>query len=253
VKIAFFDSGVGGLTVLKEAMLRMPEEEYIYYGDSEHAPYGTKTKEEIQQFVFNAVEFLSKYELKALVLACNTATSVAVDELRKKYAFPIIGMEPAVKLAVKNSKQQKIIVCATNLTLKEGKLNQLVLNLNAMEMVEYLPLQELVMYAERFEFSSSAVMEYLEEKLVAINWMEFDSIVLGCTHFIYFKNLIQKYIPAGVQILDGNDGTVNNLRSKIGITSTPNPLPPDYFISGKPADPAFFNRYLRYLDQTIKV
>jgi glutamate racemase len=253
VKIAFFDSGVGGLTVLKEAMLRMPEEEYIYYGDSENAPYGTKTKEEIQQLVFRAVEFLSKYELKALVLACNTATSVAVDELRKRYTFPILGMEPAVKLAVKNNRQQKILVCATNLTLKEGKLNQLVLNLNAREMVEYLPLQDLVMYAEHFEFSSPAVMNYLEKKLAPINWNEFDSIVLGCTHFIYFKSLLQKYIPTWVQILDGNEGTVNNLCSKIQPNTSSDSVNTEYFISGKAADPIFFNRYLQFLDHTAKV
>lgn len=252
MKIAFFDSGVGGLTVLQEALKRMPGEDYIYYGDSDHAPYGTKTKEEIKGHVFRSVEFLAQMDLKALVLACNTATSVTVDDLRKMYSFPIIGMEPAVKLAVKNTKNQKIIVCATNVTLKEGKLSQLVSNLNATEMVEYLPLQELVMFAENFDLESPEVIAYIQKKFSSFNWNEFDSIVLGCTHFIYFRHLIRQFVPKEIQILDGNEGTIKNLASKITLNSGPKAQEIPYFISGRKADKGFFDRYLRFLNQYEK-
>lgn len=247
--IAFFDSGAGGLTVLHEAMKKMPGENFIYFGDARNAPYGTKTREEIKELVFKAVEFLEEKGLKALVLACNTATSAAVAELREKYDFPIIGMEPAVKPAVENSKKHKVLVCATDLTLKEEKLNNLVRNLNAGDKVDYLSLQELVMFAENFELNGPKVSSYLKEKMSQPDWDKYDSIVLGCTHFIFFREQIRKLIPERIRILDGNEGTVNNLMTKIDIRNSAKSKEIQYYISGDRADAAYFQKYLDYLTQ----
>ena len=121
MKIAFFDSGVGGLSVLQTAIQVLPPQQYIYFADSVNAPYGTKSKKEIKKLMFEAVDFLQTKNINALVVACNTATSAAIKDLRKQYDFPIIGMEPAVKPAIEKSKKKKIVLFATELTLKEKK------------------------------------------------------------------------------------------------------------------------------------
>ena len=152
--IGFFDSGIGGLSVLKEALKILPNENYIYYGDTENAPYGTKTKEEVKDLTFRAVEFLDKHKIKALVVACNTATSAAVRELREKYSFPIIGMEPAIKPAVENNqkKGKRVLTLATPLTLKEEKFQSLISKFDVEHIVDMLPAPKLVEFAEKFIF-----------------------------------------------------------------------------------------------------
>lgn len=247
-KIAFFDSGVGGLTALHEAVKRLPHEHFIYYGDSENAPYGIKPKQEICSLVFNAMELLAGYDLKAAVLACNTATSVAVADLRNTYTFPILGMEPAVKLAVKNSSDKRILVTATDRTLKEEKLKNLVVGLNVYDRVDFLSLQNLVMYAERFEFNTAEAEQYLREKIHSVDWNRYDALVLGCTHFIYFRRQIEALLPAGVQVLDGNEGTVKHLLTKIELNSTAEKGSVEYFISGKPDSEGHYLRYMKFLD-----
>ena len=125
MRIVFFDSGIGGLTVLKRALVAMPNEEYIYYADTRNVPYGVKPKDEVRTYVLNAADFLSRQNIQALVIACNTATSVAINDLRQRFDFPVIGMEPAVKPAIVRNTGKKILVFATSLTLKESKLDTL--------------------------------------------------------------------------------------------------------------------------------
>jgi len=247
-KIAFFDSGMGGLTVLREAIRLMPNEQYIYFADSENAPYGTKSSAMIKKLVFDAVDFLSEIGIKALVLACNTATSVAVEDLRKHYAFPIIGMEPAVKPAVESAPHKKTLVCATDKTLAEDSLRILIQNLDAEDQVEQLSLQSLVLFAEKFDFGHARIEAYLKDRFAPINWSEFDSIVLGCTHFPYFKREIAALLPAHVRILDGNVGTVTHLKNRVIPTQNNSPLPIEYFLSGKKADASLFDRYFDLMD-----
>ena len=131
MRIAFFDSGIGGLTVLHQAKKLMPQEDYLYYADTDHVPYGSKTKEEIRRYVEEAVDFIAAQDVKALVVACNTATSVAIQSLRARYSFPILGMEPAVKPAVKNiAVSKRVLVTATPVTLREQKLHDLLLQVD---------------------------------------------------------------------------------------------------------------------------
>ena len=125
--IGFMDSGVGGLSVLREAVRVLPNEDFIYFGDSANAPYGTRTVREIRELTFKAVEKLMEYDIKALVVACNTATSAAISELRSKYKdMPVIGIEPAVKPAVVCSNGGRIIVMATPMTLRQRKFRELI-------------------------------------------------------------------------------------------------------------------------------
>ncbi len=215
MRIGFFDSGIGGLTVLHEAIKVYPHAHYIYYADTKNVPYGTKKKKEISELVLSAAEFLSEKNIDLLVVACNTATSVAIKSLRKKYEFPIIGMEPAVKPAAERSKgktkQNRILVCATKLTLKEQKLIDLIADLKASDKVDLLSLQKLVRYAEDMKMDSKSVRKYLKRKMETVAWEHYSSVVLGCTHFLYYRSVIQELIPSHIAIIDGNKGTISRM------------------------------------------
>lgn len=243
--IGFFDSGIGGLTVLHEALKVLPNEHYIYFSDGDNAPYGTRPKEEVRELVLKAVEFIANQHIKALVVACNTATSVAIEDLRRLYDFPIIGMEPAVKPAVMSGSRKRVLVFATELTLKEEKFKNLVASVDKNQVVDYLPLQELVMFAERFEFDEAKIVPYLQAKLSGLDLSKYGAVVLGCTHFLFFKKFMQQVLPPEIQIIDGNLGTVNNLKNKLGGNLNDGPGNVSYFLSGKPMEAAPFERYLK--------
>ena len=214
MSIAFFDSGIGGITVLHEALKILHSEDYIYFADTLNAPYGTKSRDEVRTLVFNAVDFIVSLGVSAVVVACNTATSVAIEDLRKRYSIPIIGMEPAVKPAVEKTggTQKRVLVTATPLTLKEEKLKNLIDRIDNEHIVDLLPLPGLVQFAENFEFRSEVVAEYLKHELAAYDLSRYGTIVLGCTHFLFYRNIFKRIIPAGVDIIDGNIGTINHLK-----------------------------------------
>lgn len=247
--IAIFDSGIGGLTVLYEAQQLLASESFLYYADSHNLPYGPKSSKQIASYVKEAVEFLQQFKLKALVLACNTATSVVVHELRSEYNFPIIGMEPAVKPAAKIANGKKILVCATERTLSEEKLSRLISGLEAEDKVEKLALSELVRFAENAQFEGEELRDYCTKEFSTINWEEFGALVLGCTHFIYFRKLIQSIVPQHVQIVDGNVGTVKRLASLIEIQLSNHSQATEYYESSKKADDSRFENYLKYLQE----
>jgi glutamate racemase len=200
LKIGFFDSGIGGITVLREAIKILPKEDYFYYADTLHVPYGTKPKEQVKEYILEAVEYMANQGMKLLVVACNTATSIAIKDLREKYDFPIIGMEPAVKLAVEKngSDGRRILVLATPLTLKEEKFQNLVTKVDHKHIVDYLPLPELVEYAEKLEFRSSIIAPYLKGKFSCCDLDKYGTIVLGCTHFPFYYDIFRKIIPVSI-------------------------------------------------------
>lgn len=211
--IGFFDSGIGGSTVLAEAMRRLPDEDYVYFADTLHVPYGEKSKEEVKDFVFQAVDRMSAHGLKALVIACNTATSIAVKDLRNRYPFPVIGMEPAVKPAVlrNQDRDKRVLVFATGLTLKESKFKQLVSAVDPKHIVDSMPLPGLVEFAERMVFEGPEVEAYLNAKLSEFDLGLYGTVVLGCTHFPLFKGVFRKLLPPGIDLIDGAAGTVNHM------------------------------------------
>lgn len=212
MRIAFFDSGIGGLTVLHQAKKLMPQEDYLYYADTDHVPYGRKTKDEIQQYVQEAVDFIAAQDVKALVVACNTATSVAIQSLRARYSFPILGMEPAVKPAVKNAViSKRVLVTATPVTLQEQKLQELLLQVDQHHKADLLPLPRLVELAEQSCFEDGQAEAYLRAVLQNVDINQYCTVVLGCTHFNYFKDSFRNIFGSEVTLLDGSGGTVNNL------------------------------------------
>ena len=213
MKIGFFDSGMGGITVLSDAVNFLKPAEFIYYADTKNVPYGVKTKKEVKKLVFDSVDFLISKKIDILVVACNTATSVAIKDIRKKYDIPIIGMEPAVKPAVINSsKKKRVLVTATELTLKEKKYNKLVQRIDKNHRVDSLSLGTLVDYVEKEVFDKKKIFKYLEKRFKDIDLRLYETVVLGCTHFIFYKEYFREFLPDHIEIIDGNIGTVRHLK-----------------------------------------
>lgn len=209
VKIGFFDSGIGGISVLAYARHCLPSVDYIYYADTDHVPYGAKTREEIIRYSDAAVEFLSVQGVSAVVVACNTATSMAIGYLREKYSIPIIGMEPAVKPAAKMHKGEKILVCATPVTIAGEKLQNLIGHYYPTEdYPDLVGLPGLVAYAESGIFDRETVCRYLET--VIDRQKQYSAVVLGCTHFGYFRDSFRELL-GDVDMIDGTEGTVKRL------------------------------------------
>lgn len=219
--IGFFDSGIGGITVLHEALKDMNNVDFIYFADTENVPYGTKTKMQVKEYVLNAADFMFSRGVGVLVVACNTATSVAIEDLRQKYAIPIIGMEPAVKPAVENHKDKRILVTATALALKEEKLKKLITRLDCEDIIDLLPLPGLVRFAENMTFDAPEVYAYLKDELSRFDLCQYQTVVLGCTHFIYFKPVFRALLGPDIDIIDGNRGTVNKLAATLADLNSP--------------------------------
>ena len=214
--IGFLDSGVGGLSVMREALKIMPNENYIYFGDSKNAPYGVKSKKEIRDLTFNVVEFLIQKGIKGLVVACNTATSAAVSELRRAYPdMPLVGIEPAIKPAVELNKKGKILIMATPMTIKQEKFN-LLLN-KYKEKGEIVPIQcaGLMEFVEDGILKGEELEKYLEDKLNPYKEEEIGSIVLGCTHYPFVKGTIRKIVGEDIAIIDGGEGTAREIKRRL--------------------------------------
>lgn len=205
--IAVLDSGMGGITVLRKLHRLMPNENFIYFGDSANAPYGTKTTEEIKELTVKAVEGLMERGAKAVVIACNTATSAAAAFLREKYPdFPIIGLEPAIKPAALSMEHPTVLVLATPLTLREEKFNKLVARFEDIAEFIRLPAPDLVKYIESGKLDTKEEIEYLENLLMPYADNAVDAVVLGCTHFPFARRNIQRILGEEVLVFDGGKG-----------------------------------------------
>lgn len=224
MRIGFFDSGIGGITVLHQALRLLPQEDYLFYADTLHVPYGEKTKEEVREYILDAVDFIAAQKVKALVIACNTATSIVIEELRTRYDFPVIGIEPAVKPAIERwaGKRKKVLVLATNLTLKEKKYNDLVQRIGQGESVDSLPLPGLVQFAENFVFDEEKIVPYLEKELSLFDLKQYGTVVLGCTHFPYFENSLRRVFPKDVDFISGSIGTAKHLKQILELKNQVN-------------------------------
>lgn len=221
--IGFFDSGVGGLSVLKEAIKILPNEDYIYFGDSKNAPYGVKSVAEVKALTFEAVEFLIKHKVKAIVVACNTATSAAIEDLRRNYSnIPIIGIEPALKPAVEMNDGGKIVIMATPMTLSEKKFSCLMEKYKPKAKIVPLPCAGLVEYIEKGIVQGEELNNFLREKFSDLTYNEISSVVLGCTHYPFIKVELNKVLGEKVKIIDGSLGTALQLKRLITYNNTRN-------------------------------
>lgn len=211
--IGFYDSGIGGISVLREAMKQLPNENYVYFGDTKNAPYGTKQQNEIEAFALEAVNFLLEKNVKAIVIACNTATAAAAAMLRSRFDLPIIGMEPALKPAHELRGNGTILVMATPLTLELPKFKNLMANYG--EGAIPVPCPGLMEFVEQGILEGDALDKHITSLLAPYLDKPIDAVVLGCTHYIFAKSAIAKTLPPATQILDGNLGTVRQLERRL--------------------------------------
>ena len=211
--VGVFDSGVGGISVLQTARMLLPQEDYIYYGDTAHAPYGTKPPDEVMRYVSYVADHLMACGTKAILIACNTATSVAAAHLRSTVQIPVIGMEPALKPASLLRHGGKILVMATPVTLQLPKFQQL--------MEQYgdgalpVPCPGLMEFVEQGHWKGHDVLNHLKKLLSPYLTQPVDAVVLGCTHYIFLREAIQSFFSADTAVIDGNIGTVRQLARRL--------------------------------------
>ena len=214
--IGVFDSGVGGLSVLRHLRQLLPGEKYVYFGDCANAPYGSRTTQQVRALTLAAVEALfARYPIKALVVACNTATAAAITDLREKYPDRIIiGIEPALKLAADQFPGGRIGVMATQVTLREEKFDQLLHRFDAGCTVEKIPAPGLVELIEQGK-AESPEAEALLRRLLAPYAGKLDALVLGCTHYPFAAGAISRVLGGAVPLLDGGEGTASQTRRRL--------------------------------------
>lgn len=210
--IGIFDSGMGGISVLGEAIRQLPNESFIYYGDAANAPYGEKSTEAIIELSDRVCKQLLSRDVKAIVIACNTATSAAADTLRKKHPqVPILGMEPALKPAVQVNPEGTIVVMATEVTLREKKFAELMDRTADQAKVVKLPCPSLVRMVERSVLTGPEAESELKHCFQDLDFMALSAIVLGCTHFVFLRKALKSLLGERIQLFDGNVGTIKNL------------------------------------------
>ena len=206
--VGVFDSGVGGISALIAMKRLLPNETFIYYGDTRNAPYGTKDTDEVIRCVHDVVARLMKEKIKALVIACNTATGAAAATLRKELDIPVIGMEPALKPASELRKDGSILVLATPLTLHQDKFERLMEKYG--EGAIRVPCTGLMELVEQEDYEQAEA--YLKQVFSSYDMNTVDAIVLGCTHYAFLKDMIRDMIPPSVAITEGSDGTARQLK-----------------------------------------
>lgn len=214
--IAVFDSGLGGISVLRELVRQMPSEQFLYYGDSANAPYGSRPTLQIRNLTLRHAERLFESGAKALVVACNTATSAAINELRRRYPDRIIiGIEPALKLAVSRHPYGHILVMATDATLREKKFAGLMDRFALQCDICKCPCPDLVSFVERGELQGAAVEAVLHRELRTALQIEPDALVLGCTHFPFLRKAIRAVVGQRPELLDGAEGTARETARRL--------------------------------------
>lgn len=212
--IGVFDSGVGGISVLKELVRELPHERFLFFGDSAHAPYGDKGADQIARLSRRIVGTMVDGGCKAIVIACNTATSAAADGLRALWPeVPIVGIEPALKPAAEAPENERILVMATAATLRLEKFHELARAWGSSSEIRTLACPGLADLIETGRLDSPAVHAYLEEKLAPYRGLV-DAVVLGCTHYPFVKKQIRD-ILGPVPFFDGAPGTARQLHRKL--------------------------------------
>jgi len=213
--IGVFDSGIGGLSVLKKIKELLPNEDFIYYADSLHNPYGSKNGDELLSITSNIVDYLLEKNCKMIVIACNTATTVCMKELREKYKDTIfVGVVPAIKVAYDHD-SRKTLVLATPYTVKSKRVDELVTTYKHNNQdITLVPCHNL---AHTIEVGTEEeIITVLDKELKDYRNQDFDTVVLGCTHYSMIKELIQSCIPKA-EVIDGNLGVAREVKYQLEL------------------------------------
>ena len=242
--IGVLDSGVGGVFVLRQAVRLLPQEKFLFYGDLGHAPYGSHTREEICHIAMSAAGHLASQGIKALLVACNTATSAAVEQMRSTFDFPVIGVEPALKPAAEAHHAGKIAVMATPATLALPKFARLMETCGVAEDLIPIPCPNLSLMVESCGPGSPEIRAYLAARFAEAGETP-ESVVLGCTHYSYLAKDLQALLGPAVRLYDGAFGAARQLARVLaqhGLLAEGEGSV-KYETSGKPEDLAMMERF----------
>ena len=210
--IGLFDSGIGGTSIWKEVNQLLPQENTIYLADSKNAPYGKRSKQEIIQLCFKNIDYLIEQECKIIVVACNTATTNAIAEIRAKYKIPVIGIEPAIKPAANQTETYNIGILATKGTLNSELFNKQVKNYKNVKIIEQVG-HNLVELIENGEIETQKMSQLLQTYLNPMIAANIDYLVLGCSHYPYLIPAIQKILPKNIKIIDSGEAVAKQTKA----------------------------------------
>ena len=246
--IAVFDSGVGGISVLRELVQLLPQENFLYFGDSANAPYGSRPTQQVRQLTMAAADKLVSRGIKALVVACNTATAAAITDLRQQYPdLVVIGIEPALKMAADRFPQGRIGVMATETTLREEKFLHQKERFPQVSIVP-IPAPGLVEYVERGDTHNPQLLALLESLLGPYR-ESLDALVLGCTHYPFLSRQISGILGPNTLLLDGGAGTARQTKRCLEAAGLLNEGPGSVRIENSSGDPALLELSHRLLTQ----
>ncbi|RHW44151.1 glutamate racemase [Bombilactobacillus bombi] len=236
--IGLLDSGVGGLTVVKQILRRLPHESTIFIGDQARLPYGIKTPPEIINFARQLVRFLISKNAKMIVIACNTATAAALPTLRREFNLPIIGViASGSQAAVKQTKNQRVAVIATPATIKSHAYSDAIQQLQANIQVKGLATPEFVTIVENNQYRAQATQQIVQQTLSPLNEFAMDTLVMGCTHFPLLQPLIQQAVGPNVQLIDAGGATVQAVSTQLQqlkLTASDKQIPQhQFYTTGK--------------------
>ena len=247
--IGVFDSGLGGLSVWLELVKLMPNESIIYFADSGNCPYGNRPKSEIIDLSIRNTEFLLSQGAKVIVIACNTATGVAINVLREKFDIPFIGMEPAVKPAAEQTKTGNIGVLATKGTLESETFLQ-TKNAYTKDVTVYMQIgRGLVEIVENQEFYAESTLDLLKKYVQPMLDSDVDKIVLGCTHYPFLRPVFEKFLPSNVDLINPSPAVARQTLRKLEefqIQNLEENHQPDYKFHTS-GNAQILNNFLKYI------
>lgn len=238
--IGVFDSGIGGLTVVREIMAKLPNERIIYFGDTARVPYGSKSNETVIEYSLQNAAFLVEKNVKLIVVACNTASSVAIPAIRQKYTIPVVGMiESGAAYAARETKEKRIGVIGTRSTITNRSYSKELKKINPAFDIYEKACPLFVPLAEEGWIDHAATQSVAEEYLRELSELSVDTLVLGCTHYPILKPIIQKVMGEKVKLIDSGIAaaqTVSSELDRIGLRSNSNGLGViSYYVSDIPS------------------
>jgi glutamate racemase len=237
--IGVFDSGIGGLTVVKRLYSTLPKESIVYFGDTARVPYGSKSNSTVIEYSIQNTKFLLNKNVKAVVVACNTASSIAIDELRNRFDIPIIGMiDPGASMAVRETKNKKIGVIGTRATINNKAYSNAIKKIDPEIKIFEKACPLFVPIAEEGWTHHQATYEIADEYLKELREKDIDTLVLGCTHYPILSDVIQKVIGTGIKLIDSGIASseiVRNEIARIGLeTNSAIPGQSSFYVSDIP-------------------
>lgn len=236
--IGMFDSGLGGLTVMKELMKALPHENFLYFGDTAHVPYGNKSKETIIRYSLEIAHFLMEQEIKLLIIACNSATALALDAVQNELDIPVIGViNPGVKAAIAHSENQKIAVLGTRATIQSEVYQSSILSRSPKAQIFALSCPLFVPLVEENYLEKKGAKLIVKDYLAPLKSQGVDTVLLGCTHYPLMKTLIKKEVGHEVAVIDSASSLAHealSILSRLGLIETSGLGAVRFFVSDDP-------------------